>query len=238
MLARCSLFVVRCLCGSEADAICDRRIHDNGLRATNDELPPPFALGLKTRHNTHLLMKFVSDVRLLLLSIWLGAAVFFIGVAASAFAILPQRELAGAVVSRTLLILNFGGMGIAALLILTSFVGTRSVNRIAVWVERFLLLVLAAACAVGQFVIGFWLAMLRNQMGKPIDEVAVDDPLRIQFMNLHEWSVWVLSAGMIASLIAFFIIANRKFGTGIVKPFSSSTTTNDPFDFSKEFRKS
>ena len=40
-------------------------------------------------------MKFVSDVRLLLLCIWLGAAVFFIGVAQSAFAVLgEQRELA------------------------------------------------------------------------------------------------------------------------------------------------
>ena len=42
-------------------------------------------------------MKFVSDVRLLLLGVWLGAAVFFIAVAQSAFAVLPQRELAGAV---------------------------------------------------------------------------------------------------------------------------------------------
>lgn len=179
-------------------------------------------------------MKFISDVRLLLLSIWLGAAVFFIAVAQSAFAVLPQRELAGAVVSRTLLILNFGGMAIAVLLILTSFVGVRNANRIAIWVERFLLLILAAACAVGQFVIGFWLAMLRGQMGRPIDEVAADDPLRIQFNSLHAWSEWVLVTGMIAALIVFFIIANRRFGTAA----ATSTTTSDPFDFSKEFKKS
>ena len=67
-------------------------------------------------------MKFFSDIRLLLLAIWLGAAVFFIGVAQSSFAVLPQRELAGAVVNRNLTILNFAGIGIAAVLLLTSLV--------------------------------------------------------------------------------------------------------------------
>ena len=175
-------------------------------------------------------MKFVSDIRLLLLSIWLGSAVFFIGVAQSAFAVLPQRELAGAVVNRTLSILNFGGIAIGVILILSSFMVARNVGRVSIWVERFLLLIVAGACAVGQFVIGFWLSMVRGQMGRPVDEVAADDPLRIQFNNLHEWSVWVLMAGMVAALIVFFLIANRKFGA------AAKSTTNDPYDFSKEFK--
>lgn len=173
-------------------------------------------------------MKFVSDLRLLLLSIWLGSAVFFIAVAQTAFAVLPQRELAGAVVNRTLSILNFAGIGLAVLLILTSFIAAKNANRVSVWIERFLLLILAAACAIGQFVIGFWLSVLRGQMGKPVDEVAADDPLRVQFNNLHEWSVWVLVAGMAAALIAFFIIANRKAAAPV--------KANDPYDFSKEFK--
>ena len=175
-------------------------------------------------------MKFVSDIRLLLLSIWLGSSVFFIAVAQSAFAVLQQRELAGAVVNRTLSILNFGGMAIAVVLILSSFVASRNTNRISVWAERFLLLIVAAACAIGQFVIGFWLAMVRGQMGRPVDEVAADDPLRIQFNNLHNWSEWVLLTGMAAALIAFFLIANRKFGV------AAKANANDPYDFSKEFK--
>ncbi len=174
-------------------------------------------------------MKFISDIRLLLLSIWLGSAVFFIGVAQSAFAVLPQRELAGAVVNRTLSILNYAGIAIAVILILTSFIAAKGVNRASVWSERFLLLLIAATCAVGQFVIGFWLSMLRGQMGRPVDEVAVDDPLRIQFNNLHEWSVWVLMGGMAAALIAFFIISNRKFG-------AVTNSSADPYNFEKEFK--
>jgi hypothetical protein len=173
-------------------------------------------------------MKFFSDIRLLFLAIWLGAAVFFIGVAQSAFAILPERELAGAVVNRNLTILNFGGMGIAAILIGTSLLGTANLNKFWLWIERFLLLLLAAACAVGQFVIGFWLASVRAQIGRPIDEVAVDDPLRIQFNTLHEYSVWVMFAGMAAALIVFFIISNRRFGPKQEKA--------DVYDFSKEFK--
>lgn len=177
-------------------------------------------------------MKFLSDIRLLLLTIWLGSAVFFIAVAQSAFAVLPQRELAGAVVNRTLAILNLGGLAIALILLATSWVVRKDFKRLSVWAERGLLIVLAAACAVGQFVIGTWLAMVRTQIGRPIDEVAVDDPLRIQFNNLHEYSVWVLMSGMAAALIAFFIIANRKFGTAA--PAKSDPLAN--FDFQKEFK--
>ena len=174
-------------------------------------------------------MKFFSDIRLLLLAIWLGAAVFFIGVAQVAFAVLPDHELAGAVVNRNLMILNFGGIGISVILLLTSLVGTAKISTFWLWIERFLLLFLAAACAVGQFVIGVWLASIRGQMGKPIDDIAVDDPLRMQFNVVHQYSTWVFMAGMAAALIAFFIISNRRFG--LVKPEKS-----DVYDFSKEFK--
>ena len=176
-------------------------------------------------------MKLLSDVRLLLLSIWLGSAVFFIAVAQSAFAVLPQRELAGAMVSRTLSILNFGGLAIAIILILTSFVGARNINRVSAWIERFLLLVVGAACGVGQFVIGLWLSMLRSQMGRPIDEIPADDPLRAQFDRLHNLSEWVLMIAMIAGVIAFFLIARRKFGAA-----ASTASPTEPYNFEKEFK--
>ncbi len=174
-------------------------------------------------------MKFFSDIRLLLLAIWLGAAVFFIGVAQSAFAVIADREVAGAVVGRNLMVLNLAGIGIAAIVLLTSFVGMTNVNKVLLWLERFLLLVVGAACAVGQFVIGFWLSSIRTQMGKPIEEVAADDPLRIQFNVVHGYSEWVLVAAMAAALLACFIISNRKFGPG-------KGDKADVYDFSKEFK--
>lgn len=187
-------------------------------------------------------MKFLSDIRLLLLGLWLGAAVFFIGVAQTAFTVLPQRELAGAVVNRTLSILNLSGIGIAILLIFLSAIAARNSNKLLLWLDRSLLVIVALACAIGQFVIGFWIAAVRAQMGgRPIDEIAVDDPLRVQFNQLHEYSVWVLFAGMVAALIAFFVISNRVRtapAAAATSPVSSGTTTSDPFDFSKPFKKS
>ena len=114
-------------------------------------------------------------------------------------------------------------------LLLTSLVATARISKFWLWIERFLLLFLAAACGVGQFVLAIWLASLRSQMGKPIDEVVADDPLRLQFNSVHEYSAWVLFAAMAAALISFFIISNRKFQTAeAAKP--------DVYDFSKEFK--
>ncbi len=174
-------------------------------------------------------MKFFSNIRLLLLALWLGAAVFFIGVAQSAFAVLTDRELAGAVVNRNLTILNFAGMGIALILILTSLIATGTINKFWLWIERLLLIVFAAACVIGQFVIGLWLASIRLQMSGPIDQLAIDDPLRIQFNTVHQYSVWVLFTAMAAVLITFFILSSRKFG-------AAASGKADVYDFSKEFK--
>jgi len=174
-------------------------------------------------------MKFLSDVRLLLLGLWLGAAVYFIAVAQSAFAVLPSRELAGTLVSRTLAILNYSGLGVAVVLLLSSMIVVAGTNKAMLWLERGLLILMAVACAVAQFVIAWWMLLLRTQMGRPIDEVPVDDPLRVQFNNLHEYSTWTMMAAMSAALVVFFIIANRR-----VTPVKKTGPAD--FDFSKQFK--
>jgi len=156
-------------------------------------------------------MNFFSDIRRLLLILWLGAACFFsFAVAPGAFGVLPSRELAGIVVSRTLMILNLSGLVLGSILLASSFIKQPEINRFRIWAERFLLLILVAACAVGQFVFALWLSFIRAQIGRPIDEIAADDPLKIQFNNLHQYSVWVLLAGMIAALLAFFLMAQKS----------------------------
>ena len=175
-------------------------------------------------------MKFFSDIRLLILAVWLGAAVYFVSVAAIVFRILElQQEQAGAIVSRNLTILNFAGMIVAVLLLITSTIGSARIGKFWLWVERFLLLVIGAACAFGQFVIGFWMESIRSQMGRPVSEVPADDPLRMQFDAVHQYSEWTLLIAMVAALIVFFIISNRKF---IVSPVDKP----DVYDFSKEFK--
>lgn len=174
-------------------------------------------------------MKFLSDIRLLLIGLWLGAACFFsFAVAPSAFGVLPSREMAGAMVSRTLMIVNLSGLVIGVILLLSSFFKQAGIKPLWLWTERFLLLIVTAACAIGQFVIALWLSLIRAQIGKPIDEVALEDPLRIQFNNLHQYSVWVLAAAMIAALLAFFIISRKNFTTATDK--KNSTDLDIPTD--------
>ncbi len=176
-------------------------------------------------------MKFLSDIRLLLIGLWLGAAVFFsFAVAPGAFAVLPSREAAGALVSRSLMIVNLSGLVIGAILLASSFVKTAAANLFLLWAERISLVILPTACAIGLFIGTFWLPSVKAQMGRPIDEIAVDDPLRIQFNNLHEYSVWVLIAAMIAAIIAFFIISGKAGA-----PPAPKTVSKD-FDFDKEFK--
>lgn len=155
-------------------------------------------------------MKLVADLRVLLLALWLGAALFFsFAVAQSAFAVLPTRELAGNVVNRTLAIVNYSGVVIGLILLATSFISRETVKRGRLLVEQILLVLITAACAVGQFVIGARLHNLRQQIGRSIDEIAIDDPLRVAFNNLHVYSVIILMAAMIAALVTFFLLARR-----------------------------
>jgi hypothetical protein len=166
-------------------------------------------------------MKALTGFRLLLLGLWLGAAVFFVAVAQVAFTNLPARDLAGNIVSRTLAILNYAGIGIGLVTVLASLIVPAGVRRIGVWAERTLLIIFALACAGSQFVISWWMLMLRTQMGRPIEEVAADDPLRIQFDNLHLYSEWLLMSAMAAVLLSFVIIALRS---------APATSKKDPFN--------
>ena len=68
---------------------------------------------------------------------------------------------------------------------------------------------MTAACAIGQFVIGARLHDLRVKLGRPIDQVAPDNPLRIAFNDLHGYSVIILMTAMIAAIIAFFTFTSN-----------------------------
>jgi hypothetical protein len=155
--------------------------------------------------------KAVRDVRLLLIAVWLGAAVFFsFAVAPSVFSVLPARELAGAVVSRTLAIINTGGLLISLLLLSSAFLFKRNVSKRAFYAELLSLALIALTTFTGQWMIAARLQALRRAMGRPIDEVAQSDPLRVAFNSLHGYSVVALSLGMIAAVIALLLIARRS----------------------------
>jgi hypothetical protein len=164
-----------------------------------------------------MIQKIVPKFELLLLGAWLGAACYFsFGVAPGAFAVLPTREAAGALVARSLMIINFAGLAVSILVLLLSIIPTNEPKKLWLWIQRVLLIIMGAACAVGQFVIAFSMAYLKVQMKGPIDDLAANDPLRVQFNTLHQYSVWVLITAMVASVLAFLVIS-RKRGDSVKK---------------------
>lgn len=157
-----------------------------------------------------LAVKVTRDIRLLLIAIWLGSAVFFsFVVAPGVFAVLPARELAGAVVSRTLAIMNTGGLIISLLLLASAFLFRNIVSKRAFGAEIVTLVMLALSTFVGKWIIAERMQALRISMGRPIDEVAQSDPIRIAFNTLHGYSVAALSVGMLAAIISLLLIARR-----------------------------
>ncbi len=158
----------------------------------------------------------VRGVRLLLVALWLGGAVFFSAVVApSAFAVLRARgvpyanEAAGSIVTRTLAVINTGGFVIALLLLLTAFLFRREVARRAFLAETVALALVGVATGVGQWLIAARMVELRTAMGRPIDDVAADDPLRLTFAAWHGYSVAALAVAIVAAAVALLLIARR-----------------------------
>lgn len=160
----------------------------------------------------------IRQLRLLLLGVWLGAAVFFgAAVAPALFSVLRgaglanANELAGSIVTRLLGIINRGGLEIALFLFVTAFFINRNRNRLARWAEVISLAIMAIMTGVSQFVISARMLELRRAMGPPIDQVSPIDPRRMAFDALHRYSVMVMGVAMIAGLIAF-VLASRTTG--------------------------
>lgn len=158
----------------------------------------------------------LNNIRLLLLASWLGAAIFFsAAVAPSAFGVLRAftlpnaSEIAGTIVTLTLSVVNISGFVVSLLLLFVALALRRSYTLLAFILQIGLLVVIAITTAVGEWVIAAKMRSLRTVMHLPIDQVALSDPNRIAFAALHGYSVAALAIGIIAGLIAFFVIANR-----------------------------
>jgi Domain of unknown function (DUF4149) len=159
------------------------------------------------------LKTIIGYLRLLLLGLWLGAAVFFgAAVAPTVFGVLRGAqlanagELAGMMVQRLLAIINRGGFEISLFLLVTGYFITRNESRLARFAEMISLAIMAIMTGVSHWIISARILALRAALQTPIDQVAADDPRRIAFDALHSYSVTAMGVAMAAALLAFFLI--------------------------------
>lgn len=149
-------------------------------------------------------------ISLLLISLWLGAAVFFSAVVApTVFGVLRSfqlpntNEIAGAIVTRSLTVINGGGFAISLALLIAVFVFKARKGRAMFWVQVISLTNMGIMTALGQWVISARMLALRTAMQLSIDQIARDDPRRAAFDSLHHYSVLALGLAIICGLVAF-----------------------------------
>jgi len=162
--------------------------------------------------------QFVRQLRLLLLGLWLGAAIFFgAAVAPALFGVLRgaglanANELAGSVVTRLLGFINRGGVEIALFLLVTAFFVNRRRSRLAQLAEVISIAIMAIMTGVSHWIISARMLALRASMGT-IDQISPTDARRIEFDSLHRYSVMMMGVALVAGLIAFLIASwsNRR----------------------------
>ena len=135
------------------------------------------------------------------LAAWLGAAILVAAVVApTAFAVLPTRTLAGALVGRVLPALFWSGMVVGLVVAILGRFAPPTVWRTSG------ALALVAACAAAQLVIAPRIEAIRLQIGGPIDGLGASDPRRQAFGRLHGLSVAWLGVGVLAALVTLVLL--------------------------------
>lgn len=149
-------------------------------------------------------MTFVRFLMLLSLVVWIGGIVFFAFVVAPAlFSILPTRELAGMVVTRSLRALHWIGMFGAIVFLLASTLDALNTPGVVHGISRNVLVtVMLLLTAVSQFGVTRRMESLRRDMGQ-IDLVSAADSRRIEFNRLHG-----VSTGLWRFIIRAVLIAH------------------------------
>jgi hypothetical protein len=156
----------------------------------------------------------LGPIAVVALSAWLGAALLVATVVApAAFAVLPTRTLAGALVGRVLPVLFYSGAAIGILAALVGRIARPSPGRVVAAVA------MVVTCLAAQLVVAPRIERVRTEAARPIDELAVGDPRRVAFGRLHAGSVLLLGIAGIAAAAALVLTLR-------VTPLAS--TTHDP----------
>jgi hypothetical protein len=147
-----------------------------------------------------------APVSALLLAAWIGATLYFSAVVTrAAFAVLPSRTMAGALVGQTLPVLFDTGMLVGVILVGAALLSPRGAARTASLAGGVSIFALMAAA---RFVILARIARLRLSMPAVIDSLPVDDPTRRAFGQLHAMSVGALGLAMLIGIIVAIVLAH------------------------------
>jgi uncharacterized membrane protein len=157
------------------------------------------------------LMSFLRFLMLLSLVVWIGGLIFFAFVLApTAFSpgLLPSRQLAGAVVGRSLDGLHYMALVSGIIFLIASMFYNRMTRGIAhsLAARHVLIAVMLVLTAISQFKITPKMHAIRNEVGA-IDTLPTDNPQRTEFARLHVWSEHFEEAVLFLGLVTLYSTA-------------------------------
>ena len=158
-------------------------------------------------------MSIIRFLMLLSLVVWVGGIIFFAFVLAPTVfhpGILPSRQLAGAVVSRSLGILHGVGLACGVVFVITSIIDSQVMTGLAApfAARNVLVYAMIVLTLISMFAISTRMLALRNDMVF-IDNLPRDDPRRVEFNRLHVWSTRLESAVLLLGLAVLFLTSRR-----------------------------
>ncbi len=144
------------------------------------------------------------------LGCWLGGILFFsFVVAQGAFSILPNKDLAGALVGYSLARLHILGIVAGCVYLIATAVLEKSMSALA-RPAALLVFAMVVCTMLSQYGVIARMDVLRAQMGS-VAATPAENPLRSSFDRLHQYSVWLESIVLLSGLTALFLTARQKF---------------------------
>ena len=147
----------------------------------------------------------MRELRIIVLSLWLGAIVYFaFAVAPSVFTVLTPhiggRTMAGDIVNRSLMLLHYLAVTCAVVFLSLGFRRLATAANVLVFVMLVLTL-------ISQFGISRKMHQIRTQV--MLDELDTNDPMRREFNSLHKLSTATEGAILLLGIGALMIEGRR-----------------------------
>jgi hypothetical protein len=147
-------------------------------------------------------------LQFLSLGCWLGSIIFFIVFTQGIFSVIPTKDLTGVVVGYSLARLHVMGIVAGCVYLIATAVLEKSVAAL-VRPAALLVLVMILCTMASQYGVIARMDALRLQMGS-VDTTPADNPLRMAFDRLHQYSVRLESTVLFSGLAALFLTARQK----------------------------
>jgi hypothetical protein len=147
-------------------------------------------------------------LQFLSLGCWVGSIIFFIVFTQGIFSVMPTKDLAGVVVGYSLARLHILGIVAGCVYLITALALEKSVAALA-RPAALLVFIMILCTMASQYRVIARMDVLRAQMGS-VDRTPAENPLRVAFDRLHQYSVRLESAVLFSGLAALFFTARQK----------------------------